>query len=402
MSEFAYKHLPHVRSELQRRLARHRTEWLSGAFNRRPFEPVECLLKGPNQKQAQEDIQAFEAWVHEWGQFAFEEAEVIQKDFLWPFYGAKKSMPERLRIDSLEAVLKLCDASGRTWQLWQRALSRLKKLEAMGLGAFARAESECARTVFSYSDEDFIRLGSLLKWLLAHCPCRCFIREIPVEGVDTKWLETHRKEVVFALAAERSEADYTFDDFKRDWAIQEVPHTVRVRNAEHFIAGLAPHLMVELPAAAMRSWQPRAAVIIENIQTGLSIDVPEDIPVFLGLGYGLDVLNGIGWLEQVPIFYFGDLDRDGLRMLAIVKKRFPRVESFAMQSDVFDRYRHLAVSDPNARKRIMPCPAELNEDEVRLWETLEKTGSRLEQERIPLVFVNEAFAQAAKNVFFAR
>ena len=93
--------------------------------------------------------------------------------------------------------------------------------------------------------------------------------------------------------------------------------------------------MTGLPAEVLNLRTPKAVVIVENIQTGLSIAVPHDIPVLMGMGYGFEVLSQVSWLQDVAVYYFGDLDVHGLDILLAIRTKVPKVQSFEMNLETF-------------------------------------------------------------------
>ena len=128
--------------------------------------------------------------------------------------------------------------------------------------------------------------------------------------------------------------------------------------------------------------------MIENEQTGLSIDIPPDIPILIGMGYGVTALDEAEWLADCRILYFGDLDTHGLAILSDLRKIYSQTESVMMDAETFMRFRDLAVLEPSQVKRMPDC---LTEIELRLLEILSETKGRLEQERIPIADINRAF-----------
>ena len=129
-------------------------------------------------------------------------------------------------------------------------------------------------------------------------------------------------------------------------------------------------------------------------ETGLSLTAPRDIPILIGMGYGVAALEEIPWLADTRILYFGDLDTHGLAILAECRKRFPQTESLLMDQATFDRFRPLAVTEA---RQAGPLPEALNESEAALYAELLRTQGRLEQERIPLEVVNAAISLALER-----
>ncbi len=386
---FTYKTPIELRTHLVHCIKRNQSLWLTQMFLGEPIAPIDFVLGLPTQAKAAEDLRALETWIKGWDDFKSRDVEVIYRSVNWPVLGGERRVPERVRLSSLTAVLKTSDPSGAIYRQWKKASDRLNTLRLLGLKRLALAEAERGYFVLQYSDEDFERLVALTRWLLSHRPANCYVREITVEGVHTKWLEKHRRVIAFALSSECDDLLIAPVNFLETWGFKEVPATIRVRHAEAFIQGLIPGLMVELPDKAMQQWKPRAVVIVENVQTGLSLNAPEDVPVFMGLGFGVDKLKSIAWLKQVPIVYFGDLDVHGLKILAVLRSYFNQTQSILMDCETLNRWQKLTTEDSTKSPDRFICPKELTAREAELYARLASERLRLEQERIPIAVVNE-------------
>ena len=134
---------------------------------------------------------------------------------------------------------------------------------------------------------------------------------------------------------------------------------------------------------------PEAVVVVENLATFLALEERPGAVAVWGHGYSAAALARIGWLRGAStLVYWGDLDVDGLRILAALRAAAPRARSFAMDAATLRRWRRLAVPDPGAGAGRSPGaaspdpPDRLTEPEREAWEVLAGGGLRLEQERI--------------------
>ena len=115
------------------------------------------------------------------------------------------------------------------------------------------------------------------------------------------------------VTALRGEAGGSLDFFER-CGLKQAPHSIRLLvlddSLRRHLGGLGD---VSAPVEELAALNlPVARVyIVENLQTGLAFgDLPGAI-VFMGLGYGVDVLARLPWLAQVECVYWGDLDTHG-------------------------------------------------------------------------------------------
>ena len=244
-----------------------------------------------------------------------------------------------------------------------------------------------------FDENELKRFTQLLKWLLSHPDSGLFIREIPVEGIDTKWFENHQALIagVWQLIKEFDGKEPLNEsvDFITALGLRRKPLFVRVRHASFWTGG-DPNDVVQLTIDRLAASTPskKTVVIIENEQTGLSLDIPPNIPILIGMGYGVTALYEAKWLVDCRILYFGDLDTHGLAILSDLRKIYSQTESVMMDVETFMKYRHLAVSEPTQVKRMPDC---LSERELKLLEMLSETKGRLEQERIPIADINREF-----------
>lgn len=89
-------------------------------------------------------------------------------------------------------------------------------------------------------------------------------------------------------------------------------------------------------------------MVVENVQTGLAVkDVPEDVPILMGLGFSVRLLSEVPWIREVPIFYFGDLDMHGMAILAAFRKTAPQLRSVLMDVASLEVFKQYSMTDPN-------------------------------------------------------
>ena len=130
-------------------------------------------------------------------------------------------------------------------------------------------------------------------------------------------------------------------------------------------------------------------MIVENKQTGLSLHVEDEALIVCGMGRSVVSLARIPWMARAQIDYMGDLDQHGLVILAELRAKLPKTASVLMNAETFERYRALAVPDPT---QTLAMPAQgLTSKELDLFELLQRSRLRLEQERIPLGAIESAF-----------
>ena len=124
--------------------------------------------------------------------------------------------------------------------------------------------------------------------------------------------------------------------------------------------------------------------IVENKMNMLTFPPIQKSIVVWGHGFGVDILKDVAWLKSKKIFYWGDLDAQGLQILSEIRTHFPQVESFLMDRETFDLYNEGEVGTETNVEKVM-C---LTPEEKELFDFLKSGNYRLEQEKIPFAYAS--------------
>ncbi|HBC68833.1 MAG TPA: hypothetical protein DCZ56_00560 [Sutterella sp.] len=381
-----------VGSKLLRKFRSNASDWLSGACDGGRWEPLHYRLK-PARAQVFADIAAYREWLQAWRRAAGTCPSGIRLEFepvAWRQAGLEAVLCG-VDIVSAEGAFALMQEGERLGRAFARALDRLKAVRPdIADGLLQKPDF-----LLESDDDEFDRLCAVALWLLQHERADCYIRELPIEGVDTKWLE-HNLALVAAVlthAMHLPEPLRSGDIISR-WQIRSRPTLFYVRHADLIVKGLPAEAAVRLPLEVIDApcTLPRRVAVIENLETGLSLRLHSDTLIVMGMGAAIEAFSKLSWIRQVPVLYMGDLDQAGLRILAGLRRHLPGVRSVLMDCGTLERFAHLCVTDPT---RPIGVPAEgLTAQELRLMERLQAGRLRLEQERIPLDLILEAFGKA--------
>lgn len=398
-------------------------------------ERLVLALDPPTQSQALRDPDKAAQWAASWRQW--EEAWAAHGGRLerasrrWASMGAQQ-VPVRAVLSGAAAVARACDRLSH-WRRVERRAERIRDVLAglrqpvrdpaeedkagAGLSTGSREDQSGTTEISSaiasvitavagYPDDDVERLLDAVSWLATHPASGLYLRQLPLAGMDTKWLEAHRRVVVRLLGALRGE-----EPGDVDLGLLTPPqHTVRLRVLD---AGLAPSGLHDLaaPVAELnRLWPapradgltsqpgraPVAVIIVENLTTFLALEDRLGAVALWGAGYAVDVVADLAWVRRAPrVVYWGDLDVDGIAILARLRSHLPQVRSILMGPEVLERYGELVVTDPAAGKHERrPAPEGLTASERRAWEVVSRRGTRLEQERIAWPHASEEIRAA--------
>ena len=349
-------------------------DWLDGGGE----WPLRVSLAAPGERQASSDWTAFEAWRSAWKDWQGGEVGWVERR--WPLLG-RQAVPEALSLPDADALAALLGETVR----WQRARARFaawtRRWPALAAG-LRRQYTLLADT----EETEFARLGDMLAWLQTHPASNLFARQLPVAGLDSKWLETRTGLLGDWL---RTLAELPRDtDFWHASGLRREPDRLRLRVLDPVLRAQVGGLgdihapFEELVALVL----PASRVfIVENKQTGLAFDDLPGTVVLMARGYAVDRLHELPWLRAADaVHYWGDLDTHGLAILGRLRGHLPHAQSLLMDEATLLAHRALWVTE------LQPHRADaiehLGAAEQSLYRDLrgDRWGVRvrLEQERI--------------------
>lgn len=225
-------------------------------------------------------------------------------------------------------------------------------------------------------------------------------RQIPLEGVHAKWLNTHQRQVR-TLAG--------LDDLKL-----APRHPARVHftylDPEHLDAGNRQHDSYSVGDAVPLPYAPRVVLITENKDTAVGFPrIPGGIAVE-GNGAGGGTIADAPWIRSAPlVVYWGDMDIDGLEILD--EYRVSGVDALSMLMDVetYSTYQRYGTNLDPKGKPVRSTPGRVvtklegGEKELHSFLTSgEAPVLRVEQERIPLHIAEAALNRLSSQTMGGR
>jgi len=351
-----------VAEKARRAVYRNLKSWLFG-------ERVESLtmrLGSPSEATVAAHRTTVEAWVRAW---QGSRIDVRWEERQWPSFG-RQLLPISVTLEGPDAIAAAAGATER-WQTVQQRYARLRALDERPPWNAVLAST--FRHWNTLTDNDFDRLLAVLAWLRQNPDSALLIRQLPIPGVDTKWLGTHRVAVT-SLAVPLG-----------------IPEHLGLREREllRAVAILDPALRQGLPrlfAASDRELAalelvPPQVLVVENLQTLEALpDVPDTVAVFGWGGHAMAVAE-FPWVRDAPrVLYWGDLDTDGYAILSRFRAK-RACETLLMDRATLESWRDLAVPHPATEAVDTDL---LTADERAALDLLHREGLRLEQERIPM------------------
>ena len=225
-----------------------------------------------------------------------------------------------------------------------------------------------------------------------------YLRSLEIKGVDSKFIETHQKQISLfldkilpeenvnkrALVSERS-------GFEKRYKMKYDPPKVRLRILDKTLINHWSHFSdIQVTIDELASTEPPCdrVIIAENKINGLILPNFSSTIVIFGLGSSVSLLKDIHWLNQKQIAYWGDIDTWGFSILSNLRGHFPHTQSILMDRGTFNKFQSLSTEEPI--KAEINAPSSLSKEELGLYKDLitasPKEKTRLEQERIPLSY----------------
>lgn len=235
------------------------------------------------------------------------------------------------------------------------------------------------------------RVLAVLDWFVAHPKSGLYLRQLDIPGVDTKFIENQRGllsdllDVVLPAGAIDSTASGS-KAFNQRYGLRTDSPLVRFRllDASIHIDGLSDLSLTPAEFATLRL-PLRRVFITENRTNGVAFPDHSLSMVIFGLGYGLERFVETPWLRDLDVWYWGDIDTHGFRILDRLRAVLPDARSLLMDTATLDAHRSLWGQEP-ADKRFVGSLSRLSADEQSLFDDLrhDRIGNRirLEQERI--------------------
>lgn len=385
------RHPDEITAYLRERFTRDYPDWARGAGT----WPMRVPLRPPDTSQREADPVACHAWASAWDRY--DGPGQVERAPL-RFSTGTHRMPRQLVLPRPGDVAAANPATSAAWQKCGERLTRLQR-------AFPRARFDrIIRRLAEMDAADFQRLAATVAWLRDNPTSGLLLRQLPIEGIGTKWLTGHAA-LVLSLLGDPDDPALADDEAQPGG---DGPASARMRLHERLGLRVPPALVqvavldpaIRAAVGGMRhfaasvedlsSWtaQPRTVIILENKETGYAIT--DDHPGTVAFhGHGFSVLNyaRIPWVRTAAaVIYWGDIDGPGLEFVSDLRRLGVPAQTILTDTATLDEFRHLAVDGAAPARRELP---NLEPGELDLYAQLTAhaaatgSGILLEQERIP-------------------
>ncbi|MGN6137226.1 MAG: DUF3322 domain-containing protein [Aureliella sp.] len=238
------------------------------------------------------------------------------------------------------------------------------------------------------------QLLDVVSYLQTHPRPGCFIRELPL-AISTKLVEANAAVLAEWLDLLVPHAvDFAFgrEQFAQRYGFRAPDDQLwlRILDRQMLVELSCPGDELALPLATLAGLPVRDArvILVENKINLLTLPPLPRTLALGGLGQGIARLFNIQWLEALPIWYWGDLDVEGLQILGNVRRRWPQVQSVMMDAATLHQFSDLLIPGNEHPAELAP-PEHLTPEESAAFIRCRDQSQRLEQERIPQTAANQ-------------
>ena len=389
-----------VQKALQRRFRNRHREWLEASGDPEKPEanvwPLEVTLGAPTENQALKQVEDVRSWVAAWQSWRGA-GSLSWNERRWRKLGTQP-VPEKLRLSGPDEVAQWIGEADR----WDRAQQRYRDLS----GRWPQLGNKLPRyfaILADYSEADYQRLVNMLAWIEKNPVSNLYPRQLPVSGLDSKWLEKRKGLLADLVGAVQGSATTKGDVLQR-CGLRAPPQLIRLRilddRLRQQLGGLsdisAPwNQLAELDLPASNVF------IVENLQTGLAFDDLPGSVVIMQLGYGVDVLGRLPWMAKAHCVYWGDLDTHGFAILNRARSYLRQLTSVLMDEATLRSHQDLWVEEKDQHAaETLPL---LTDSEQAVYQAVKRNvwgqNVRLEQERIAWDIAWNTVQRAVLSVF---
>jgi len=241
------------------------------------------------------------------------------------------------------------------------------------------------------NDQDWPDVLKVCRYYVDNPQPHLYPRQLPI-GIHSKFVDWHHdilRSTLDYLLGERINA--TAKSFEERYHLLRAEPQVRFRFLDEELQKLAgfPVSDVALPRSTFQTLTIPAAtcLVVENRMIFLTLPQLPNTVVILGDGKAAALLDGTEWFTRCRLFYWGDIDDSGFRILSSLRAAGHLFESILMDLHTWEEFEYLA--HPGAYE-VSSVDLRLDETELQAWDRVRKAGRKLEQEHLPQAAVESA------------
>ncbi|MAY36421.1 MAG: hypothetical protein CMN84_10005 [Spongiibacteraceae bacterium] len=349
--------------------------------------PIRVGLKPPSGKQGLAQMARLREFIEAWRHFPHSTCVTWEQRSYRDL--GEVTVPKTLEIPSIDSLIDCLGPEAREESRhWEKIM---KPIVAENRELYP-VLSKHLNTFDRMSEGDAHIMAALLPQLSHGMGHGYYLRGIPIEGVDTKFIETYQSLIEAIL-------NFLYDNrvIALGGLLGWLGCKSRPRNwltlrtlCPTLTELMGGHELLQLPAEQVMSGvlPVDRLLVVENLDSALSLPHLPGTLAVTATGKNVAWMKA-DWLQSTPVGYWGDIDTWGLDILSLAREHCPALTSLMMDQTTFDRYKHLAVREPTPKELT---PYHLTKEEQALFVGLrdaEGTNWRLEHERLPQDYVAE-------------
>ncbi len=347
--------------------------------------PISISLKPPTGQQLVEDINHFQQFILAWQKFS--QPELVRWEARNYRSIKNQQIPRYLMIPTMQALLAYLgkDAVKKSQQ-WEARMAPLLEVNK----AFFKPLIKHRKILEGLTATDIDALIHLLPQLQKNAGQGLYLRALPVNGVDTKFIETLMP-LISELLDVVGHGEITAAGGLTPW-LGCKPNPSGWLNIRPLCPAVQARLggfsILQLPVAELRekALPAKNILVIENLQSGLGAPPLENTLAIFGGGRNVSWMDA-SWLKEKNLGYWGDIDTWGLTILSDARALAANLIPLMMDRETVYQFKDKMVPEPEKSA----IPQYLTQAEKILFKELENNtygAGRLEQERISADYIN--------------
>ncbi|HCS51825.1 Wadjet anti-phage system protein JetD domain-containing protein [Rubinisphaera sp.] len=247
------------------------------------------------------------------------------------------------------------------------------------------------------SADDIDGLILVVDFLRANPRPGLFARELPL-SIDTKFIERNQRilrgwlDLLLPPTSIRADEQH----FARRYGLQYDQPRLQIRfldsRIQQAFGSPWPDCSIPLETLAKQNVDSVNVLVVENKTCLMTLPPLSNTIAMGGIGNAVADFRLIPWLHECNIWYWGDIDVDGLSILSRFRVHFPNAESILMDFKTLCRHRD-HIGQRNETAQIPSPPINLTTSERSAFDVCHAVFLRIEQEQIPSTDVIQILKQ---------
>lgn len=368
--------------------------WVAWAIGRGNW-PIRITLGAPRGAVFDQNVAAAQMWAGSWAA-AGQIPGTVKTEPRRALRLGSHELPTAWEVDSPEQALQVDPALMSRYQQARARFAAAVEMPEVVWGEVEQIPLKWAKVIADLDDQQWAHTMAVLTQLARGAGDARVLRQITIPGVHSKFIEHNAGLLAEMLGVPPDPASDVLSRLNIFLGLESEQSPIHVYLAcprlRRDAGGLDRFAAVaaSLDGSTLR---PRFVLIIENLKfgKGFTAELP-DAAVLYGLGYAAATVAQLTWVREAEqVLYWGDIDRAGLAILALLRRSGVNATAVQMDLETFDRYRELRHETKGSQLLDdTTIPDGLSPDEGQLYQHLNdhhhSSGRdlQLEQEHIPL------------------